>query len=152
MEIEYSGVVDARLRLMLDVEVTQLLKGHTFLTKEILLIQIAEEANFCGCQIAIVQSNNYQVYIQGCAGSLFKIRAFCSVKLGWKVTTIQTREATKANDDPAEEVVYDGEEKVVDEDDASLEEDDADGKVNTVRQRTPIKSRWIVPLLLNEIA
>jgi hypothetical protein len=54
MEIEYSGVVDARLRLMSDVEVTRLLKGHTFPTKEILLIRIAEEANFCGCQIAIV--------------------------------------------------------------------------------------------------
>jgi hypothetical protein len=49
MEIEYSGVVDARLWLMSDVEVTPLLKGHTFLTEEILLIQIAEEANFCGC-------------------------------------------------------------------------------------------------------
>jgi hypothetical protein len=43
---------------------------------------------------------------------LFKIKAFCSVKLGWNVTTIQTREATKANDDPTEEVVCDGEEKV----------------------------------------
>ncbi len=53
-EIEYAGVVDARLRLMSDVEVTPLLKGHTFPTKEILLIQIAEEANFCGCQIAII--------------------------------------------------------------------------------------------------
>ncbi len=45
-EIEYSGVVDARLWLMSDVEVTRLLKGHTFPTKEILLIRIAEEANF----------------------------------------------------------------------------------------------------------
>ncbi len=54
MEIEYSGVVDSRLWLMLDVEVTPLLKGHTFPTKEILLIQIAEKGNFCGCQIAIV--------------------------------------------------------------------------------------------------
>ncbi len=53
-DIEYSGVVDARLWLMSDVEVSPLLKEHTFLTKEILLIQIAEEANFCGCQIAIV--------------------------------------------------------------------------------------------------
>jgi hypothetical protein len=53
-KIEYSGVADARLWLMLDVEVTPLLNGHTFLMKEILLIQIAEEANFCGCQIAIV--------------------------------------------------------------------------------------------------
>jgi hypothetical protein len=137
---------------MSDVEVTPLLKGHTFPTKEILLIRIAEEANFCGCQIAIVQSHNYQVYIQGCAGFFFQIKAFCSVKLGWKVTTIQTREANTANDDPAEEIIYDGEEKVADEDGASLEEEDADGKVKAVRQRTPIESRWIVPLLLKEIA
>ncbi len=67
------------------------------------------------------------------------------------MTTIQTREATTANDDPTEEIVYDGEEKVADEDEASLEEEDTDGKVNAVRQRTPIKSHWIVPLLLNEI-
>jgi hypothetical protein len=33
MEIEYSGVVDARLWLILDVEVTPLLKGHTFLQR-----------------------------------------------------------------------------------------------------------------------
>jgi hypothetical protein len=83
---------------------------------------------------------------------LFKIKAFCSIKLGWKVTTIQTKEVTGANDDPAEEIVYDCEEKVVDEDEASLEEDVADGKMKVVHQRTPIKSCWIVPLLLNEIA
>ncbi len=67
------------------------------------------------------------------------------------MTTIKTREVTKANDDPADEIVYDVEEKA-DEDKASLEEDDADGKVNAVCQHTPIKSRWIVPLLLIEIA
>jgi hypothetical protein len=83
---------------------------------------------------------------------LFEIKTFCSIKLGWKVITIQTREATNANDDPTEEVVYDGEEKVADEDKASSKEDDADRKVKAVRQRTPIKSRWIVPSLLNEIA
>jgi hypothetical protein len=38
-EIEYSGVVDARLWLMSDVEVKPLLKGHTFPTKEILLLE-----------------------------------------------------------------------------------------------------------------
>jgi hypothetical protein len=68
------------------------------------------------------------------------------------VTTIKTREVTKANDDPTDEIVYDVEEKVADKDKASLEEEDADGKVKAVRQRTPIKSHWIVPLLLNEIA
>jgi hypothetical protein len=75
-EIEYSGVLDDRLWLMSDVKVTPLLKGHTFPTKEILLIQIAEEANFCGCQIAIVRSDNYQVHVQGCVESLFQIKAF----------------------------------------------------------------------------
>jgi hypothetical protein len=83
---------------------------------------------------------------------LFEIKAFCSIKLGWKVTTVQTREATKANDDPAEEVVYDREEKVADDEEASLEEDDADRKVKAVRQCNPIKSRWIVPLLLNVLS
>jgi hypothetical protein len=41
------------------------------------------------------------------------------------VTTIQTREATTANDDPTEEIVYDGKEKVADEDKASSKEEDA---------------------------
>ncbi len=68
------------------------------------------------------------------------------------MTTIQTRESTTGNDDPAEEIVYDGEEKVANEDTASLEEEDADGKVKAVCQGTPIKSSWIVPLLLNKIA
>jgi hypothetical protein len=64
--------------------------------------------------------------------------------------SINTREATKANDDPADDFLHDGEEKVVDEDKASVEEDDADGTEKAVRQCTPIKSRWIVPLLLKE--
>ncbi len=68
------------------------------------------------------------------------------------MTTIQTREATTGNDDPTEEIVYHGEEKVADEDEASLEEDDAAKKVEALCQCTPIKSRWIIPLLMNEIA
>ncbi len=68
------------------------------------------------------------------------------------MTTIETREVSKANNDAADETVYDIEEKVADEDEASLEENDADGKVKAVCQHTPIKSRLIVPLLLNEIA
>jgi hypothetical protein len=43
------------------------------------------------------------------------------------VTTIQTREATKADDDPTEDIIQDGQEKVVDEDEAFFEEEDADG-------------------------
>ncbi len=48
-EIKYSDVLDDRFWFMSDVEVTPLLKGHTFPRKERLLIQIAEEAISCGC-------------------------------------------------------------------------------------------------------
>jgi hypothetical protein len=79
------------------------------------------------------------------------VKASCSIKLGWRVTSINTKEVTKANDDPADEFLHDGEEKVADEDKASMEEDDADGTEKAIRQRSPIKSCWIVPLLLKKI-
>jgi hypothetical protein len=41
---------------------------------------------------------------------------------------------------------------VADEKKASFEEGDADEHMKQVQQRTPIKSRWINPLLLSEIA
>ncbi len=56
------------------------------------------------------------------------------------MTTIETKEVSKANDNPTDEIINDVEEKVANEDWASLEEDDADGKVKTVNQCTPIKS------------
>ncbi len=68
------------------------------------------------------------------------------------MTTIETREVTKTNDDPADEIVFDVEEKVADEDKVSLEEEDADREGEAVCQHTPIKTPWIVPFLLNEIA
>jgi hypothetical protein len=54
-EIEYSGVSDAGLWLMMDVEVTPLLKGHTFPTKEILLIQITKEANTAAVRLPLFE-------------------------------------------------------------------------------------------------
>jgi hypothetical protein len=140
-EIKYSGVLDDRLWLMLDVEVTPMLKGHTFPTKVMLLICIAEEACFFGCQIAIVRIDNYQLHIQGCVRSLFKIKALCSLKIGWTVTTIQTREAFNADDDSGEDIIDDGQDMVADEDEASFEECDADRHMKQVQQCTPIKSR-----------
>ncbi len=54
--------------------------------------------------------------------------------------SIQTRVANTASDDPAEEIVYDGEKKVTDEDEVYLEEEDADEKVKAAHQGTQIKS------------
>ncbi len=45
------------------------------------------------------------------------------------MTTIQTRDATNADDDPREDIIDDVQDKVADEDDASFEEGDADRHV-----------------------
>ena len=97
-DIEYSGVLDERLRLMTDVEMSPILIGHTFPTKEVLLIRMAEEANFCGCQIAIQRSDNFKVHAHGMGGSSFSIQATYSTISGWKVTSCLTREVANADD------------------------------------------------------
>jgi hypothetical protein len=49
------------------------------------------------------------------------------------VTTIQTREASNADDDPGEDtIIHDGQDKLADKDKASFEEGDADGNVKQV--------------------
>ena len=81
-DIEYSGVLDERLQLMTDVEVSPMLIGCMFSTKEVRLVRIAEEANFCGCQIAIRRSDNFKVHAHGMRGLLFSIQATYSTSSG----------------------------------------------------------------------
>ena len=78
---------------MTDVEMSPILIGHMFPTKKVLLIRIAEEANFCGCQIAIQRSDNFKVHAHGMGGSSFSIQATYS-----KVTLHLTREVADADD------------------------------------------------------
>ena len=67
---------------MTDVEMSPIFIGHTFPTKEVLLIRIAEEAIFCGCQIAIQRSDNLKVHAHGMGGLLFSIQATYSTSSG----------------------------------------------------------------------
>ena len=157
-DIEYSGVLDERLcPLMTDVEMSPILIGHTFPTKEVLLIRIAEEANFCGCQIAIQRSDNFKIHSHGMDGSSFSIQATYSTSSGWKVTSCLTREVANADDN---NIAQDGDadqacannDEAFDENHDSDEEGGADSSKKGIQDRTPLKARWLVPLVLREIA
>jgi hypothetical protein len=156
-DIEYSGVLYESLRLMTDVEMSPILVGHTFPTKEVLLIRIAEEANFCGCQIAIQRSDNFKVHAHGMDGSSFSIQATCSTSSGWKATSRLTREVANADDNniaqggDADQACANNDE-AFDENHDGDEEGDADSSKKGIQDRTALKERWLVPLVLREIA
>ena len=133
---------------MTDVEVSPILIGHAFPTKEILLIRMAEEADFCGCQIAIWLSDNFKVHSHGMGGLLFSIQASYSSSSGWKITTLLTREAANADNNAGD---GDTEKACADYDD-DYEESDADSSAKCIRDCTPLKARWLVTLVLSEIA
>ena len=79
---EHSGVLFAQLHTMSEVESSPLLVDHTFPLKELLLLRIAEEANFYGCPVAANRSDDKRVQVIGCAGSSFCVRAVFSLSVG----------------------------------------------------------------------
>jgi hypothetical protein len=68
---------------MSDVCTTHLERGHSFPDRDLVLLCISEEANFCGIHYTVKKSNNCQLY---CTGPGFLIYASHSVKKGWIVT------------------------------------------------------------------
>ena len=61
--IDYTGVVSDIMRTMTEVRASWLQVGHTFPTKEILLLRIADEANLFGVHTTIKRSNRFQVMV-----------------------------------------------------------------------------------------
>jgi hypothetical protein len=79
---EHSGVLYPQLCKMTEVKSSPLLVDHTFPLKELLLLRIAKEANFSGCQVAANSSDGKRVQVIGCAGSSFCVRAVFSLSVG----------------------------------------------------------------------
>jgi hypothetical protein len=61
--INYTGVMSDIMRTMTEVRASWLQVGHTFPTKEILLLRIADEANLFGVRTTIKRSNRFQVMV-----------------------------------------------------------------------------------------
>ncbi len=162
----HTGVLTDTLRMMSEVDEFPLQVGHTFPSKELVLIRIAEEANFCGCPVSLVRSDDLRVHAMGRNGSGFVVTVYFSNKSGWKVCKCDTRSALNIMVQPAtvdEEVIVPPlKEPII----VCIEEGTADGgsdgedEANVLaevvqdglRDRSPIKSRWIVPLIVKEIA
>ena len=57
----YTGVCNPVLRSMTEVELTRMMVGHTYPTKDLVLLRIAEESNLCGNIYLISRSDNKRV-------------------------------------------------------------------------------------------
>jgi hypothetical protein len=85
-ESTYTGVLSDKIRLMSQVEDSPMKVGHTYPTKEIVLIRIAEEANLSGCMIKIARSCSQRVIASGARdGHTFCIKVLYTNVHSWKV-------------------------------------------------------------------
>ena len=97
----YTGVVVESLRLMSIVADSSMAVDHTYPSKEVALIRIAEEANYSGCQVTIGRSDLMRVQAYGRYGSSFEVKVVCSEKIGWRVSACNTRSSEAMNVDVA---------------------------------------------------
>jgi hypothetical protein len=73
------------LRPMTAVKAEPMIVGHNYLSKEILLMHIAEEANLHSVEAATNRSCDKQVFFQGRAGAVFTVKARHSAEKNWTV-------------------------------------------------------------------
>jgi hypothetical protein len=80
-EEDYTSVCLDLLHPMTKVALFPLMEGHTFPNKEILLMQIAKEANILGVQVGIKRSDQFQLVVKGLKGKRFHVQDTCVIKL-----------------------------------------------------------------------
>jgi hypothetical protein len=92
-ERDYTDICMDLLQPLTKVALFPLMEGHTFPNKEILLMQIAKEANILGVQVGIKRSEQFQLVVKGLKGNPFHVQGTHGDKTGWKVSTCITRES-----------------------------------------------------------
>lgn len=80
---EYSGVHHPMLQTMLEVEQSRLQKGHTFTSRDILLLRVKEEANLRGIGINVVKSDIFCFICCSHKDPTFVVPAYQSMKKGY---------------------------------------------------------------------
>ena len=135
-------------------------RGDTYPSKEICLIRIGEQSNLFNGDIMIIKSDNERIIAKSRHNSLFTIRVVKSDNYGWKVTvynvTYAHAEIAKIDDEVI--VVEEGshyDDDLIFVEKGNPDDDDYEGgnhdDLKTRSTRTPIKARWIVPLIREEI-
>ena len=87
---EYTGDLSPHIRVMSVVEHRQLMQGHTFPNKDILMIRIAEEANYRNIKVKVLKSCSMQYEV---GGDMFYVKASHRLKEGWKVSACICRDS-----------------------------------------------------------
>jgi len=87
---EYTGDLSPHIRVMSVVEHRRLMQGHTFPNKDILMIRIAEEANYRNIKVKVLKSCSMQYEV---GGDMFYVKASHRLKEGWKVSACICRDS-----------------------------------------------------------
>ena len=87
---EYKGCNLDRIRVIEEVEANRLMVNHTFSSRDIMYLRVAEEANLRSIVIRVNRSDNQQFVATGID---FYVRAIFTDSVGWTVTTAVCRVA-----------------------------------------------------------
>jgi hypothetical protein len=164
---------------MTEVELHPLELGHTFPTKDITLMRIAEEANLWGVCIIMKRSDTHQIRTVGLLDSFNVVAYYSDLISEWKITKCDIQHPKVNGQPPVPPLTYDDLPN-----DASnvlnMEVGDADGdptptnttptnttrfrgkqlpmsskgkvKVKQTRVRSPLRSKWLIPILRAEVS
>jgi hypothetical protein len=127
---DFKGWNVEQLRTMDEVETNPLKAGHTFYSRDILYLRVAEEANHRGIVIRVNRSDD-QLFVA--TGIDFYVRATFTDKTGWVVSTAVCREGGDVLKIPPQYRVTEPE------------------LTNRRAVTMPLKSRMIVPIILNAV-
>jgi hypothetical protein len=170
----FTGVCDLTLRTMSEVEQYPLCIGHSFPTKDRVLPRIAEEANLFGVRIKIKRSDSHQIHVYGVNDDFHVQVNYGDTHHRWTVTKSNVqigrivyspptntnpptaRDQTDGVTPPPEPEgdmagIFDGEGINVDAD-QNTEKDNNSKKQKKVRQKSPIKSRWLISIVKAEVS
>ncbi len=123
----FTGKQNEQLCTMVEVEKSGLIANQTFMSKDLLQLQISEEANLCGINTIAIQSDHTNLTV---IGVNFYVNATFSEKVRWKVQTAIFWEGDDILKIPPK-----------DKYDAAIEKDRKHDLC------TPIKSKYVVPFI-----
>jgi hypothetical protein len=92
---DFTGNLSPILRTVSDVCTAHLKRGHLFPDRDLVLLCISKEANFCGIHYTVKKGNDCQLY---CTGPGFLIYASHSVRKGRLVTRCEICDTESAID------------------------------------------------------
>ncbi len=125
----YSGDNSTQLRTMKDVESNRLEEGHTFASRDIMNLCIAEEANLRCIKMKVERSDSTHFVVLGIK---FYVSGTYSETCGWKANTVVCRDGDDLLKIPP-----------------NAWNENMDEEISRIR--TLFKSKWLSPIILSAV-